>query len=123
MEDPITHKWNWNLNDPKNVWGPVGWKWIHRLCINYPLVVKGHTRDAFISAVWGFITQLPCLECRSHASTYIMNNPPDMTSRYSLESWCFNFHNAVNERLHKKIITFDEYQEIYAEDIRLAKIN
>ena len=67
MEDPITHKWNWNLDDPKNVWGPVGWRWLHRLCINFKLTPKKADRDNFISAVWGFITQT---EVRLHVYKY-----------------------------------------------------
>jgi hypothetical protein len=120
MDEMQRYKWEWDPNQTKNEWGPIAWRWLHLQCINFPLTPKPADRDNFLKKIWAFITQLPCLECRMHATKYLVNTPPDTSSRYTLDSWAFTFHNVVNARLHKKIFTRDDYDSFYAEDIRLA---
>jgi FAD-linked sulfhydryl oxidase len=117
------YKWVWSADQTKDEWGPIGWRWLHLQCINYPLSPRAADPDKFLMRLWAFITQLPCLECRVHALSYVTNNPPNTESRYSLISWSFNFHNKVNARLNKKIFTTDEFDELYKEDMRLSLLN
>ena len=48
---------------------------------------------------------IPCTECRVHFSTYLQNNPVDVTDRRMLVPWLFNLHNMVNGRLGKPVLT------------------
>lgn len=60
---------------------------------------------------------LPCQTCRSHAKEYIKNNPMEEhvknSDPLSLFIWTWTFHNTVNNRLGKNIISYEVAYHIY----------
>ena len=58
------------------------------------------------------ITKFPCEKCRRHATEYASANPLIHSVKdsdpYSVFKWVWKFHNAVNSRLGKPIITIEE---------------
>ena len=46
-------------------------------------------------------TYIPCVQCRQHFSSYLQNNPVDVSDRGALSLWMFTLHNDVNGRLGK----------------------
>ena len=58
------------------------------------------------------ISTFPCLKCRRHGTEYSRLHPfikaisdPD---ELSLFRWVWEFHNTVNERIGKEIVSFEE---------------
>ena len=49
---------------------------------------------------------LPCSICRGHAKEYIRDNPPEFIPDIFVWSW--NFHNAVNIRKKKPLVSYEE---------------
>lgn len=105
---------------PKGTWGPQGWNWAHNLAISYP--ANPSLADARVAhlRLMNFISNLPCAECRYHATCYVANNPPALASSLTFQSWFWRFHNAVNLRLGKPFYSYDRYLEDYADEIRAA---
>lgn len=98
---------------PISQWGPRYWNFLHVLAINYTPNKKGNIKQR----IQKFISSLPCIACQRHASTYILQHPPDISSSLSLQSWVYNFHNEVNKRLQKRIVPYEEYLCIYADEL------
>lgn len=58
----------------------------------------------------------PCGECKEHFADYIRTHPLELTLGKSPESlflWTFNFHNAVNYRLKKPQVSYDDAKKIF----------
>ena len=98
---------------PITEWGPRAWYWAHIFAINY----SGADADGQLNRLMAFIRSLPCNNCSTHGLQYLRENPPDMSSSASLQLWMWNFHNDVNRRLKKPYVSFDEYQQKYADEI------
>lgn len=56
-----------------------------------------------------------CDHCRGHMNEHIQKNPIDRY-RGSLFHWTVDFHNSVNKRLGKKIMTYEEALSIYSRE-------
>ena len=108
--------WAWP-RIPKWEWGPRGWKWLHVTAINYPL--KPTLTDASIAhrRIWNFVANLPCPECRDHATRFFHQRPPVLLSAGDLQVWVWRFHNAVNLRLGKPLASYGDYLRLYADEI------
>jgi FAD-linked sulfhydryl oxidase len=107
----------------KDIWGPAYWYKLHMIAINYPY---NPTRDKAASTaqdVFYFVKNLPCEECRQHASEYIHLNPIHLGSSYTFQSWVFEFHNSVNRRLGKREITYGEYTREYERELTNRELN
>ena len=105
---------------PKKYWGPAGWQWGHLRAIYYPKKPTIEDKRLAISDVRTFASNLPCDECKGHASDYIEKNPMDVSGTAAFQLWWFHFHNAVNKRLGKPVITFAAYEKLYAKHIEQA---
>lgn len=119
-----TGRWTWPDVPPlwlprarKSEWGPKAWNWLHLLAINYP--PRPTLADARLAArhVWRFVAGLPCAECRLHAVWHLRRRPPALAGTEALQAWVWAFHNAVNVRLGKRPLLFEEYLEIYSDEL------
>lgn len=119
MSDRVSENWNWPKG-PKDVWGPPGWNWLHRLAIDYPERPSRADARAAFRRLWSFVTHLPCDECRTHATRYVLGHPPDLTSTQAFQSWAWAFHNHANIRLGKRVLTYPEYRILYGDEIAQA---
>ena len=108
--------WVWP-NVPKGTWGPKGWNWLHVTAINYPQRARRTDAKAAFRRVWNFVSNLPCIECRQHATQYVLSHPPNLAGSESFQDWAWQFHNDVNDRLGKTLITRDEYRQLYANEL------
>lgn len=105
----------------KDEWGRQGWAWLHNLAINYRYTPTQEDARAAFRQVWDFATQLPCPECRLHATQYVRAHPPNLADTYAFQHWVWEFHNAVNRRLKKPEVSYEDYQELYAAEILRAE--
>jgi hypothetical protein len=111
-----------DITDPEYV-GPGTWNVIHRLSFN------ARTNDAqlsFITIMNEICKGFPCPVCRGHCSEYIKNHPieeylnvtmdiDDKKLNLGIFIWGWKFHNAVNKRLNKQIMTWDTAYNFYSD--------
>jgi len=115
-DSPNAGAWVWPRVS-KGTWGPEGWYWLHVTAIQYPRdPVLADARRAF-RRVWDFVTSLPCAECREHAAGHVVRSPPNLASSEAFQVWAWRFHNVVNARLGKRLVSYEEYRRLYAGEI------
>lgn len=102
------------LHNPVYV-GPGIWYSIHVLAAN----AKTQKEKEFtVKQIRIIQDNFPCQECKIHFGKYLENHPPEDSIKGSPESlflWTVNFHNAVNFRLGKPQISYEEAKSIYIE--------
>lgn len=112
-----------DTTDPKYV-GPGTWYVIHRLAF---LANDTKSQKIFIKTMSDICDGFPCTVCRGHCKEYISNNPMEnfldkkMMVDGSLKNlgmfmWTWNFHNAVNIRIGKRVVNWDTAYNLYAND-------
>ena len=97
----------------KNVWGPIGWAWLHAEALNLPEQPTPEEQIEARRRFWAFLYTLPCPECRDHSLEYSRAHPPLFSSSAAYQAWAWRFHNAVNYRLRKPLMSRAEYLERY----------
>ena len=108
---------------PLAVEGPKKWNALHLTAINYPSQATRADRERGRRALWRIVTTLSCPNCVRHATSYFARFPPDLSGSEGLQIWVWRFHNSVNARLGKKLVPFEEYQDMYREDIERARVD
>lgn len=79
--------------ETKDVWGPKLWSQIHRMSLN---------RDPPKFKKFLHSMDIPCNKCKFHFKEYIRSHPvTNDTVR-----WAIDFHNSVNRRLGKKVLSY-----------------
>jgi len=82
-------------------------------------------KKAFVKNMQILAENFKCLECQDHFKTYLKKHPFKPYWNRTIKGrdagffeWTVQFHNSVNERLGKPILTFDETYPYYtnAED-------
>lgn len=99
----------------KSVWGPYLWRFFH--AIGYRLANVENIKDRCdkTKLIWEYtkslIQWIPCPSCRSHAmKEYIATrymDPGDENCDW-YQKWAHQFHNKVNVRLRKKVVSWEE---------------
>lgn len=112
----------------KESWGPHFWNLIHMIPfrINYLEKIK-----EAVNLIENIYLVLPCEECHNHTKEYLQNNKIILTNEIDItkskEELClylFNFHNEVNKRLGKEILSsFEKYWSEINFEILQKKIN
>ena len=105
-----------NLSDPK-VWGPAFWFMLHTGAVKYPKLASPIIADKMKSYIIGIPTMLPCVVCQTHATNHIeknMCNLDDICSgRENLFKFFVDFHNIVNKRYNKPIVSVEDAYKMY----------
>lgn len=104
-----------HLHNPKYV-GPGMWFTIHTLAAQAR--TEKEKKDV-IHHIRCLQNKFPCLECKGHFGNYLTSHPPEETlgkDSESLFAWTVNFHNAVNYRLKKPQLSYEEAKSIYLND-------
>ncbi len=98
--------------------GPGLWFAIHTYAAN---AITPERKTAFIDFMNITAYNIKCEVCRQHAIEYIRDHPP--TQMFNLQNpdgqdiglfkWTWIFHNAVNRRIGKHEMSFDEAYSIF----------
>lgn len=93
--------------------GKCTWTLLHTIANRYPIVPTHQQKDkmtAFLNALGDFY---PCGQCAYHLRVFLVDNPPDVSSKKNLEIWMCNLHNSVNTKLGKPIFFCENLESRY----------
>lgn len=115
-----------SLSDP-NVWGPSFWFILHNGAAHYPIraspIVVENTKG-FIKSI---PEMLPCKTCSVHARTFIDKNEKDMnmitSGRDRYFKFYVDFHNEVNKRNGKRVMSLEEARKMYSGGVIIDKFS
>lgn len=99
--------------DPE-IWGPKLWFMLHTISFNYPDNPSFDDMKYHQDFFEILVHIIPCATCANHYSEYISKNPPKLSSKKDLIKWTIDLHNNVNQRLGKKIYTYNEAVNLIA---------
>ena len=90
----------------KSVWGPVTWRLLHMMVLKVNDNITPTQIIELKNIILRILTNLPCPYCASHAMAHITSsNYKSIQNVADLRVFMFQFHNKVNQRLNKKLIT------------------
>jgi hypothetical protein len=108
---------NSGTRDPK-IWGPVFWNAFHISAAHYPLEASPLVKERMKNRILAIPYEIPCDECRKHASTFIESKRDDLDSivsgRHQLGRFYVDFHNQVNKRHNKPEWTYEKAYQVYS---------
>lgn len=111
-----------DVTDPKYI-GPGTWNVIHRRA--YKARSQKQQTD-FIEFMKDICNGFPCFVCKGHCTEYIKNHPMEeylavmidikgQKIALGLFVWTWKFHNAVNTRINKPIMSWETAYNLYSE--------
>lgn len=96
-------------------WGPSYWYVLHTSSFSYPLEPTSVHKKITVDFLNLLPSLLPCPTCRDHARDFIQksNLNAAVQSREQLIEFYVTFHNAVNARLNKPPVSFEQAKTMY----------
>lgn len=117
-----------DITDPKYV-GPGIWDLIHKISMD----ASDSSRETqFVKFMNNVCQNLSCKKCNLHCTEYITKNPMDeYLGKFvkvkkgnkkppGLFVWGWKFHNSVNSKLNKPIMTWDTAYNMYSGETSLS---
>jgi hypothetical protein len=98
------------------VFGPAMWFSFHVGSANLPKVLSPVSIERIKSFINGIPEMVPCVECSEHARAFIERNKERINKfKFGDDVFRFyvDFHNYVNERLNKPLVSYEKAYEMY----------
>jgi hypothetical protein len=101
----------YEVTDISKQLGPGTWNVIHTMSF----YCKTEDQQSCAQFIKMIIYKYPCESCRKHAISYLKYNPMKkyLSKSKGLFKWTVKFHNYVNHKLHKPIMSYEMAYEIY----------
>ncbi len=90
------------------LFGPVIWDTALIIALNFPEQPTDMEQRYWTDFLYGMVYLLPCPSCKLEAVRYVTEHPPLARTREEAVQYVVDFHNFVNKRLGKVIVTKDE---------------
>lgn len=85
-------------------------------------------QKTFCQLIRNMCKTFPCADCKKHFSDYLEKNPPEKyigvkvrvdnkMENIGMALWAWIFHNVVNTRLKKPIMTWDNFKSVWIDGI------
>jgi hypothetical protein len=98
----------------KNVWGPPTWRLLHCLSVKAKDTMSPPQINELKTIIERIVSNLPCPICSTHAKSYFKLNKFNLINTLDqLRYFMFVFHNNVNTRINKPLITYEEHNLLY----------
>lgn len=97
-------------DDVMHLVGPPMWETLHYTAFQCPEPFAERA-PALVGLVRGYVLLLPCAECRGHFAALLDAHPPEIAAqsgRQAFARWTVDAHNAVNARLGKPLVTYEQ---------------
>jgi hypothetical protein len=106
-----------NSHDP-DLFGPSFWFTLHNGATTYPVEANPTIQAMMKGFIIGLPIMVPCTACKEHAFRYINKaNLDEITrSKENLFRFFVDFHNMVNTRYNRPVMTVDEAKKFYGYD-------
>ena len=92
-------------------WASPTWYFFHTFAEKINPVFYKHNATKCFNIIRQICYNLPCPDCRYHASHYINRiKLRDVSTKDDLKFVLFTFHNFVNQRLGKPIFAWDQLE-------------
>lgn len=91
-------------------WGPHVWATIHLCCIGAPVALDPMQQQQYRAFIMSLPHVIPCTTCSEHFQKVLESIPVDnhLTGKDDLFRWSVEVHNAVNARLDKPKVAYDD---------------
>lgn len=120
----VAHEYS-TTTDPK-VWGPPFWFTLHVSAAHYPEEPSSLVKEKIKNRILAIPFELPCVDCRTHANNYIQSRAHELdsivSSRQNLFKFYVDFHNKVNERHNKPIMSVNDAYKLYSNGVKVVNI-
>jgi hypothetical protein len=104
-------------NKLPHVFGPPIWFTLHNAASHYPIEASPIYAEKMKNIITAIPLLLPCQTCKLHSTAFIEQIKdflPDIcASRKNLFEFFVDFHNFVNKRLEKPIISYEQAHVLY----------
>jgi hypothetical protein len=114
-----------NMSHP-SVWGPAFWFTLHNGASKYPIDASPLTKERMKGFILGIPTMLPCAACKGHANDHIENNKYKLddicSSREKLFKFFVDFHNIVNNKYGKPIVSVEDAYKIHSGGVEVSTL-
>lgn len=106
-----------HMSNPET-WGPAMWFINHLGSFSAPEIIPLEKREKYWNYIDGLPEILPCKNCSQHAREYVDSNAryrdQICASRDNLVRFFVDFHNSVNQRTGKPLITYEEVYQMFS---------
>jgi len=89
--------------------GPGIWRRLHTLALAW-----GGDKEGLRQILSGITNSVPCGSCKKHWVELITAKPPACTTSEEFFQLTVDWHNAVNERIGKPVISVEEARRLHA---------
>jgi FAD-linked sulfhydryl oxidase len=104
-------------NTDPSVWGPKFWFTLHNGALNYPSLANPLCIERMKNFIIGIPVMIPCLKCQEHATSFIEKHKDYLdyicSKRDTLFKFFVDFHNQVNERQGKPLMSYEDAYKLY----------
>lgn len=107
-----------NFSNP-DIWGPAFWFTIHNGANHYPLTATPIVKERMKGFILGLPEMIPCRNCQEHARAHIEGSDLNKVcvGRSSLFAYFVDFHNYVNKRYNKPMVSVEEAEKLYTNGV------
>jgi hypothetical protein len=109
-----------------DVFGPPLWFTLHNGASKYPHKPGNLVKERMKYFILGIPVMIPCAKCREDATAYIEKFKDSLddicSSRMKLFEFFFTFHNVVNKKLNKPIMSYEDAIKLYSDDVEVNKL-
>jgi hypothetical protein len=113
-------------SDPE-VWGPSFWFILHNGSVNYPINASPLYAERMKGFILGIPVMIPCEKCSDHATAYIESNwrriNEIVSGRKKLFEFFCDFHNILNIRYRKPVLTYEDAYKLYTSRANVTKLS
>lgn len=104
-------------NTNPSVWGPPFWFTLHNGALNYPSLANPLYIERMKNFILGIPVMLPCHTCKDHAISFIEYHKDQLdyicAGRDKLFKFFVDFHNQVNVRHKKPVMSYEDAYKLY----------
>ena len=109
------------------VFGPPLWFSLHNSAAHYPINPSPLVRNQMKNLILSLPVLIPCINCKEHATSYIESIYDKLddicSSRDSAFKFFVDFHNFVNVRYNKPVMSYIDAYKMYLGNAKITKFS
>jgi hypothetical protein len=110
-----------------DIWGPAFWFTVHNGASKYPIKASPIVSERMKAFILGMPVMIPCQTCKEHATSFIEAKYADLddicSTRQKVFGFFVDFHNKVNKRYNKPILSYDDAYKLYSGEALVSKLS